>query len=379
MLYRFKSQPEDFVVEELLDFVPTGTGDILYVYFEKKNMNTMDIIGGLGKELWLPRSAFGIAGLKDKQAVTRQRITIYKSQLGKTWGEENFCTALEKYGKIIQKTWHGTPLRVWQNAGNRFVVTIRATKKISEAMKQQITIACNRVKEHWFPNCFGVQRFGKGMRNFQRARDVIEGKIDIKGDFELKFKLQAYGSAWFNTYTLARYRSKDRLLEWDIVVNKHHAFGIQTGVIENKAIKLFDYKKCKEHYPEKDYLYPDFFTETIPLDMKTWKATGPILGNNIILPPQWTPAWEREWKLLKKINFFLGPAIDFCRAYKIFWLRRVRWVVPENMVFSFAKNDDMVFSFSLPTGAYATTLLGTVFQDIDAKTVVENWWIFPEV
>ena len=42
------------------------------------------------------------------------------------------------------------------------------------------------------------------------------------------------------------------------------------------------------------------------------------------------------------------------------------WVVPENMVFSFAKNDDMVFSFSLPTGAYATTLLGTVFQDIDA-------------
>ncbi len=51
MLYYFKKQPEDFVVEELLDFVPSGNGDALYVFFEKRDTNTMDIINGLMKKL----------------------------------------------------------------------------------------------------------------------------------------------------------------------------------------------------------------------------------------------------------------------------------------------------------------------------------------
>lgn len=45
MLYTFKQQPEDFIVEEILPFVPSGTGDALYVFFEKKDRNTMDVIG----------------------------------------------------------------------------------------------------------------------------------------------------------------------------------------------------------------------------------------------------------------------------------------------------------------------------------------------
>jgi len=51
MLYHFKKHPEDFIVEELLDFVPSGKGDALYVYFEKRDANTMDVINGLMKKL----------------------------------------------------------------------------------------------------------------------------------------------------------------------------------------------------------------------------------------------------------------------------------------------------------------------------------------
>lgn len=35
-------------------------------------------------------------------------------------------------------------------------------------------------------------------------------------------------------------------------------------------------------------------------------------------------------------------------------------------------------SFALPTGAYATTLLGTLFEHIDKQTVIQNKWNFPE-
>gem|GEM_PF-2411089 len=38
----------------------------------------------------------------------------------------------------------------------------------------------------------------------------------------------------------------------------------------------------------------------------------------------------------------------------------------------------MTMSFSLPTGAYATTLLGTLFEHIDQQTVTNNKRNFPE-
>jgi len=338
----------------------------------------MDIINGLMKKLWLPRSAFGIAGLKDKQAVTRQRITIYKSNIAKIGGEEKFLDTLASYGKILEKTYHETPLQVGQNAGNRFVIHLRAVKKIDDTIKEQIVKYLTPIQQHWFPNCFGTQRFGKGMRNFHRAKEIIEGTSAISGEFELKFKLQAYGSGWFNSYVLDRYRRNKWVLDGDIVINKHNAFGIQTGVVEWKTIKLFDYKKCKEHYPDKSYMYPDFFTETIALDTTVWKPTGPILGNNIIIPPQGSPAWNKERELYKKINFFIWSAINVCQEYKIFWLRRALWIVPQDLVYSFATNNDMTMSFSLPTGAYATTLLGTLFEHIDQQTVTNNKRNFPE-
>jgi len=378
MLYYFKQHPEDFIVEELLDFVPSGKWDALYVFFEKKDRNTMDIIGWLGKKFGLVRSAFGIAGLKDKQSVSRQRITIYKSFLDKIGGEEVFISALRAYGKILETTYHPTPLQVWQNAGNRFVITLRATKNIDDTVKEQIAKYLAPIQTQWFPNCFGMQRFGKGMRNYKRAKDIIEGSKDMDDGFELKFKLQAYGSGWFNTYALDRYRRNKWILDGDIVVNKNHAFGIQTGVVEGKTIKLFDYKKCKEHYVDRSYMYPDFFTDTIELDRTVWKPTGPILGNNIIIPPQGSPAWNKEWELYKKINFFLWSAIDVCKQYSIFGLRRPLRVVPDDLQYKFMKNNDMIISFWLPTGAYATTLLGTLFQHIDMQTVTNNKRQFPE-
>lgn len=82
--------------------------------------------------------------------------------------------ALAQYGKIVDKTYHETPLQVGQNGGNRFVITLRATKAIDDTVKEQIVKYLAPIQQHGFPNCFGTQRFGKGMRNFHRAKEVIE-------------------------------------------------------------------------------------------------------------------------------------------------------------------------------------------------------------
>jgi tRNA pseudouridine synthase D (truD) len=41
----------------------------------------MDIISHLTSNLPLKREDIGIAGLKDKEGITRQRITIYKKKI----------------------------------------------------------------------------------------------------------------------------------------------------------------------------------------------------------------------------------------------------------------------------------------------------------
>gem|GEM_PF-2172569 len=86
--------------------------------------------------------------MKDKQAVTRQRITIYKSNIAKIGGEEKFLDTLASYGKILEKTYHETPLQVGQNAGNRFVIHLRAVKKIDDTIKEQIVKYLTPIQQH---------------------------------------------------------------------------------------------------------------------------------------------------------------------------------------------------------------------------------------
>ena len=63
----FKQFPWDFIVEEKLFSKPcTDKGHVFFVFFEKKYLNTMDVIHFLSKNLNLKRKHFGIAGLKDK-------------------------------------------------------------------------------------------------------------------------------------------------------------------------------------------------------------------------------------------------------------------------------------------------------------------------
>ena len=61
MLYQFKQEPEDFIVEELLSEYPSGKGDVFYVYFEKRNLTTMEVLTSLQDSLALQREDLGIA------------------------------------------------------------------------------------------------------------------------------------------------------------------------------------------------------------------------------------------------------------------------------------------------------------------------------
>src|SRR3990167_7958759 len=67
-----KSNPGDFLVEEVLGFAPDGKGEHLFLFIEKRELNTTDVQQILSRHFRKPLLQVSFSGMKDKQAVTRQ-------------------------------------------------------------------------------------------------------------------------------------------------------------------------------------------------------------------------------------------------------------------------------------------------------------------
>ena len=75
-LGRIKCSPEDFVVEELAAYEPSGEGTHLFLKFEKRGLTTDAAVRAITKALGIQMRDVGIAGMKDKVAVTTQWVSV---------------------------------------------------------------------------------------------------------------------------------------------------------------------------------------------------------------------------------------------------------------------------------------------------------------
>jgi len=145
---RIKTIPEDFHVEEQvrLPLDPKG-GHALY-RIRKRGVTTMEVEAWLARALRRPRSAVHSPGLKDKEAVAVQYLTV--------WGEgpprvEGPGFVAERVGRTAR------PLNPSDLIGNRFTVVIRDLDGSEAAtMGEQL----RRLAREGLPNYFGQQRFG---------------------------------------------------------------------------------------------------------------------------------------------------------------------------------------------------------------------------
>ena len=268
MLFQIKSKPEDFIVEEVLwDTVPSWKWDFLYVFFEKENLTTMDIVDDLTKNFHLQRDEIGIAWLKDKAWITRQWISISKYSLNKIWWEEKFIQTIWKKVRILEKSYNEFWLKVASNQWNKFKIRLRARGNITTEIKNLIENNIQKVSEKWFPNCFGMQRFGKWKKNFYEAKDRLESLareyeakwklVESDLPYHLKFLLQAYASMYFNEYVLNRWEKWLFLLQWDVLVDRFNSNWVRTAVYESQKIYPFDYQKLKKEKSDLNFFEPE--------------------------------------------------------------------------------------------------------------------------
>src|SRR5437899_1222977 len=71
-----KQRPEDFFVQEIPLYEPSGQGEHVYCEVQKIGLTTFDAINRIAKALGVSSRDIGYAGMKDARAITRQVFSI---------------------------------------------------------------------------------------------------------------------------------------------------------------------------------------------------------------------------------------------------------------------------------------------------------------
>ncbi len=198
---RIKTSPEDFVVEEIAAYEPSGEGTHLFLKFEKRNLTTDAAMRIITKALGIEMRDVGIAGMKDKVAVTTQWVSVPAPAKAQNLEERAKALTLDNI-KVLDAKRHTNKLKTGHLKGNRFDIVVRDVAPDDVA---GIVSAMERFSKEGVPNAFGVQRFGKDGDNAQRARAWLTGKERAPGDPRLRrFHFSALQSAVFNAVLDAR-------------------------------------------------------------------------------------------------------------------------------------------------------------------------------
>ncbi|MDB4972651.1 MAG: tRNA pseudouridine 13 synthase [Myxococcaceae bacterium] len=314
-----KGAPEDFVVEELPAYPPSGTGEHLYLWIEKRELNTQDAVARLAQALGARQDGAGYAGLKDKRAVTRQWLSFH--HVGTPRAEDLTVDGV----RVLEVSRHVNKLRTGHLRGNRFTIRLGAVPPAHD-VHAAATLA--RLVDDGLPNYYGSQRFGIEGRNLAGAWSwIVEQGRPPNKPFLRKLFVSTLQSALFNAWLAARIERGEYLtaLPGDIL-RKEESGG------------LFD---CTD-------------AELDGARLRSWEisATGPMFGARMRATS--AEAHDREIALLAEYGL---TDAHFARVERAGEGTRRPARVRVSEVAQRREGDDLVLSFTLPRGSYATVLL----------------------
>lgn len=194
---RIRRRPDDFRVEEVPAYLPQGSGSHLYLEVEKRDLTTRDLVAALMRH-GLRENEIGVAGLKDKNAVTVQWISVPRRS-------EAAADALEALAgvRVLERSYHRNKLGIGHLRGNRFVVSIRDIDDRAEAADRARAVV-QALRERGAPNYFGPQRFGRFGNNAVDGLRVLRGESVPGGHRLRRFFVSALQSLLFNALLAER-------------------------------------------------------------------------------------------------------------------------------------------------------------------------------
>ncbi|MNZ37558.1 tRNA pseudouridine synthase D [compost metagenome] len=158
-----KATAEDFQVDEVLDIPLSGNGEHLWLWVEKRDLNTEEAARRLARAAGVPLRNISYAGLKDRQALTRQWFSLHLP--GKA--DPDLSAAENETLSILKQTRHSRKLQRGAHSANGFTLRLTALSADHAALNARL----EQLRSQGVPNYFGTQRFGHAGGNVHDARD----------------------------------------------------------------------------------------------------------------------------------------------------------------------------------------------------------------
>lgn len=167
---RLRTEPKDFIVEEIADHPDKKTGPYLICRLTKTNWDQQRAIKEIAGRMGISHQRIGFAGTKDKRAVTTQYISIYKANPDIITSLHIPDITIEPVGISDQQ------ISLGNLQGNRFKISL--TELLNQDPEQKPGDLLAGLADG-IPNYFGYQRFG-----VQRPVTHLTGLDILKGNYE---------------------------------------------------------------------------------------------------------------------------------------------------------------------------------------------------
>lgn len=335
--FYFRQSARDFVVDEIPLYPFSGEGEHLVLHVRKKNLSTWQMIDIFSNHFGIKGRDIGYAGLKDKNAQTKQYISLprkFESVL------ENF----EHEGiKILEKTYHNNKIRVGHLKGNRFFIRL---KKVNPTSAVKIHEALKMIKQYGMPNYFGFQRFGIDGENYKKGEAILSGSLKERNKKLAQFYVNSYQSYLFNGW-LARRIQISKLVESFDAEQLSSVIDLPQEELNAMKAQKHPFKlihgDVMMHYPYGKIFHYETGEEVERFSKRDISITGLLSGKRATRSVGLAEAIEKEYDAI-------SSGIDGARRYG--------WIFPEAIEGEYKENDAWFeLHFTLPKGCYATVLI----------------------
>ena len=339
----FKQSKDDFVVTELPLYDFSGEGEHLILKIRKKDLATWDAIEILAQYLNCSTREFGYAGLKDKNAMTVQSISIHRKF------EEALNNFEHENIKILEKTYHNNKIKVGHLKGNKFFIRL---KRVGLVEKRKIEEAISSIANYGIPNYFGFQRFGIEGDNYKKGKDIIDGKLKERNRNLKQMYINAYQSFLFNKW-LSKRIEISKLVDAFEPKEIYEKLNLPLDVVKRMKKQKHPFKLITgdllSHYPYgKIFNIEDLETESDKFLARDRVPTGLLCGS--IVKKSIDLAYEIEKEFDEKVQQEDGA-------------RRFAWIFPEDLESNYKEEKNwMEIQFSLPKGSYATEVIAEIIH-----------------
>ena len=333
---RARVEVEDFVVDETPLYAPCGEGDHLYLHVEKRDLSGPMLRRQLATLLGVQQGDIGMAGLKDRRAVTRQWISVPVRGSGDPLAIEDSRI------RVLAAIRHTNKLRTGHLAGNLFVVRLRDLDGDPQTLPARVSGKLGVLRDVGMPNFYGQQRMGHGGSTLAAGWALghgHDGHVRIRTPDDVVHQIQ------LRDRTLRRLAASALQSE---IFNHIVATRMAQGTLDR--VLLGDV--CRKTDTGGSFVSDDPDRDGERLARGEVELTGPMWGPKMMMAGGAVAELERE--ILDAAG--LDDAVFRRLGSLAMGTRRAMVCKPENLEATLDE-EGLVLRFGLPPGAFATVLM----------------------